>query len=230
MKPLNHLEKNIEYIFRDRSLLERALTHTSYANENKKKGITNNERLEYLGDSILDFIIGEYLFLKFPDMAEGFLTKNRAILVCEDSLYLVAKSIELGSYLYLGKGEDINGGRNRASILANTFEALIAAVYLDSNFESTRNFVLNTMQDVISSGLEGKFGVDYKTELQEYVQRFSKKSIQYLLENEKGPDHNKQFLIRLIVNGTELGRGTGKSKKEAEQSAAKIALQNFYDA
>ncbi len=219
------LQKAIKYEFQDLKLLKEALTHSSYSNESKKIKNRNNERLEFLGDSILGLIISNYLFRLNKDLPEGDLTKIRAAIVCERSLKNVAKSIGLGEYLYLGKGEESTGGRTRDSILADATEALIAAIYIDGGFKKATNFVLEYMDEIISQAIEGKIMRDYKTQLQELIQKDNKENIVYKLIDQLGPDHDKTFEMNVYIGNKIIGTGIGKSKKEAEQAAAKDALE-----
>ena len=219
------LEERLGYRFRNRDLLEHALTHSSYANERHLGSIGSNERLEFLGDSILGMIVAEHLYRTFPHRPEGDLTRLRANLVCEASLVLVAKALDLGSYLKLGKGENTCGGRNRPSILADAVEALLAAVFLDGGLDYDRDiiqrFILDHMDQVNQASR------DHKTCLQELVQRKSGQELSYQLIGSSGPDHNKTFSIQVLLNGTPIGEGSGRSKKEAEQAAANAAIQRL---
>ena len=220
------LEARIGYTFHDRRLLQNALMHSSYANENRARGCTSNERLEFLGDSVLGMVTAMRLYRLYPDMPEGKLSRLRAELVCEQSLHAVALELGLGSYIRLGHGEARNGGRERPSILADAVEAIIAAIYLDGGLESAQRFIL----DHILTGLaEGQMHhvADYKTDLQERVQRKPGQALEYTLLSESGPDHNNSFTMNGLLNGSEIGRGTGRTKKEAEQSAAKSALERM---
>ena len=219
------LQKKINYEFQDVKLLKEALTHSSYSNEYKKIKNRNNERLEFLGDSILGLIISNYLFRLKKELPEGELTKIRAAIVCERSLKEVAKSIQLGEYLYLGKGEESTGGRTRDSILADATEALIAAIYLDGGFRKATDFVLEHMGDIISQAIQGKIMRDYKTQLQELIQKDNKENINYKLVDQLGPDHDKTFKMNVFLGEKLIGTGIGKSKKEAEQEAAKDAME-----
>jgi len=222
---LSEIQKKIGYKFENHELLNWALTHSSYANEHKKYNITYNERLEFLGDSVLGLIVSDYIFTKYPDYPEGELTKLRATVVCEPSLAFLAKKINLGKYLLLGKGEEVTGGRERVSILADAYEALIGAIYLDGKFISARKFVLEHFNTIIEKAIiGGELFTDYKTQLQEELQKKTKSKIEYKVVHEEGPDHNKIFHTEVIVKNKVLGKGIGKSKKEAEQNAAKRAL------
>ena len=216
------LEEKLGYTFRDPALLENALTHSSCANESRGK-LQSNERLEFLGDSILGMVVAEHLFRNHPDLPEGELTRTRAALVCEDSLVEVAQALGLGSYLKLGKGEEAGGGRNRPSIRADAVEAVLAAVYLDGGIGSARKII---QKYILSKEIAGMKAVrDYKTALQELVQRESGRVLKYCLTGEAGPDHNKRFFVDVQLNGVPVGSGEGRSKKEAEQMAAKAAIQ-----
>ena len=224
---IDELEKRIRYSFKDTSLLVTALTHSSYANESRDK-ISDNERLEFLGDSVLGLVIADYLYGMFDQYREGNLTKIRASIVSEGSLAEIARSIELGEFLYLGKGESNTGGRNRDSILADAVEALIGAVYLEAGLEQAKEVIISLFTPVIKKSYEGKGFQDYKTQLQEVLQKFSDKEINYQVIKEKGPDHNKEFVVEVHHNGQAIGTGKGKSKKEAEQQAAKEALEKIH--
>ncbi len=219
---MKSLEERIGYQFQDRSLLENALTHSSYANEHRGAGMPSNERLEFLGDSILGLIVADHLYRSRPDLPEGDLTRIRAALVCEGSLVEVAKALDLGSYLRLGKGEEAGGGRHRPSIQADAVEAMLAAVYLDGGIGQVRKLVhsLILKQEKERTAV----GRDYKTALQELVQRESGQVLAYHLLEERGPDHAKTFSMEVCLNGQPIGSGEGRSKKEAEQAAAKAAV------
>lgn len=218
------LEERLGYSFRNRALLETALTHSSYANENRASGIVCNERLEFLGDSVLGVTVADFLYRHFPDMPEGRMTRLRAELVCEQSLHRVALELHLGDYLRLGKGEEHNGGRGRASILSDAVEAIIAAMYLDAGMETAAEFIHRCLLDDVRA-IETPSFTDYKTSLQELVQRHSGQVLSYELVGEEGPDHAKTFRVQVCLNGEPLGRGTGRTKKEAEQTAAANALE-----
>lgn len=225
MKRLEPFQKNLNYYFNDISLLKTALTHSSYANENRMGVIESNERLEFLGDTVLNLVVSQYLYKKYPNYPEGELTKIRAKVVCESSLAYAAKRIEMGKYLFLGKGEEATGGRSRDSILADASEAITGAIYMDSDFETVNNMLLNNFEaDIVHAVAKGDLFIDYKTDLQEKLQRFSKSKVEYRVVKEEGPDHNKIFHMDVLVNNKTIGRGTGKNKKEAEQMAAKEAL------
>ena len=216
------LEKKLGYSFSNRELLSEALNHSSYANEHRGAGISSNERLEFLGDSVLGFVTAEFLFKTYPRLPEGDLTRMRAALVCEQSLYEVARMLELGQYLKLGKGEEAGGGRERQSILADAVEAVFAAVYLDGGMEQIRSLIHRVLLSRAPAAEERK---DYKTTLQEIVQRKIGQQLTYHMVEESGPDHNKTFVFEVRLNGEPIGRGGGHSKKEAEQSAARDALE-----
>lgn len=218
------LEDKLQYTFKKKGLLIKALTHSSYSNENGEGRLGCNERLEFLGDSLLGFIVAEYLYKHYKDKPEGEMTRLRAELVCEPSLVKVAKRLQLGEHLLLGKGEEQGGGRNRASILADAVEAVIAAIYLDGGKKAAEKFVKKQILDVM--GKEKKIS-DYKTALQELVQKNGGESPVYRLVGEAGPDHDKVFYAEVLINGQVRGRGSGKSKKEAEQAAAGAALESI---
>jgi len=215
----------IQYQFREPNRLKEALTHSSYANEHREKGLVCNERLEFLGDSVLSIVISDYIYRRFLDLDEGDLTKIRASIVCEDSLAIAAKRIDLGSVLYLGKGEERTGGRKRKSILADAFEAVIGAIYLDGGIEEARKFIRETLASIIEDGIQGRLNRDYKTEFQEYAQRNGEVSIRYEIVDQTGPDHCKEFEAAVFVDNNLCGQGVGSSKKEAEQEAAQDALE-----
>ena len=223
-KHLAEFEKIIEYSFNDKCILSLALTHSSYANEHKLGKFEYNERLEFLGDAVLEFLVSRYIFEKYPELPEGELTKLRASVVCEGSLAKKAVDIHLGDFLYLGKGEELTGGRTRESILADAFEAVIGAVVIDGGIENAEKYVMGLMTDVISSVRNSFMLMDYKTRLQEEIQKSSKEPVAYAIVKESGPDHGKLFEAEVSHSGSVLGSGTGRSKKEAEQAAAKNAL------
>lgn len=224
-KWLKPLEKNLNYKFNNIELLKTALTHSSYTNEHNMKNTENNERLEFLGDTILSLIVSQYLYKKYPHYPEGELTKIRAKVVCESSLAFSAKKINLGEFLLLGKGEEVTGGRERESILADASEALMGAVYLDSDFEVVYNLMLEKFENgLVNAVAKGSLFTDYKTDLQENLQKGTKSQIEYKIKKEEGPDHDKIFYIDVLVDNKLVGTGTGRNKKEAEQMAAKEAL------
>ena len=216
------LESAIGYEFKNQELIHEALSHSSYANE-KKKQRQSNERLEFLGDSVLSVVVSQYLFEHYPELPEGELTRIRAALVCEKSLHKFALKIHLGDYLLLGKGEEHTGGRERPSILADAFEAVIAAVYLDGGLEAARTHILHFIPKNIPEKRSMLFG-DYKTALQEVIQKNPEEKVDYKLIEESGPDHSKTFVVEVCLNSNVIGKGIGKSKKEAEQMAAQEAL------
>lgn len=220
---MKKFQKNINYQFKNEKLLYEALSHSSFANENKKTR-RSNERLEFLGDSVLSIVVSDYLFKHYQHLPEGELTKIRASLVCEKSLHQFAKQIDLGAYIMLGKGEEHTGGRERPSILADAFEAVIAAIYLDGGIESAKNHILRFVPKDLSSHGSVNFN-DYKTILQEIVQKNPEEKVDYYLVNETGPDHDKAFTVQVKLNRNVIGEGIGKSKKQAEQMAAKEALE-----
>lgn len=222
---MDKLEEKLGYTFRNKALLQEALTHSSWANENKRSGITCNERLEFLGDSILGFIVAEFLYRNEPLMPEGQMTRLRAELVCERSLEGASNELEIGAQLRLGRGEEQGGGRKRPSILADAFEAIIAAIFLDGGIEPAKSMVGRLILSQYKEG--GQTGYDYKTALQELVQRKSGQILTYLLTGESGPDHQKLFYVEVLLNGDAKGEGSGKNKKEAEQAAAKAALEEM---
>ena len=230
MNHLKEFEEIIGYKFTDQSLLKTALTHSSFANENRSKNILYNERLEFLGDSVLSLIVSNYLFENYTKLPEGDLTKARATIVCERSLQECAMNIELGNFLILGKGEERSGGRTRASILADAFEALIAAIYLDGGFSVTREWLLGQLYDTILLAVKGQTFTDYKTAFQELMQKKGLANICYHVVGESGPDHSKVFFVHLSVNDQVMGQGEGSSKKNAEQMAARDALAKLGDA
>ncbi len=224
-KWLEPLQENLNYRFKNIKLLETALTHSSYANEHNMKVTENNERLEFLGDAILSLIVSQYLYKKYPRYPEGELTKLRASVVCEPSLAFVAKKINLGDFILLGKGEESTGGRDRESILGDTSESLVGAIYMDSDLETTNKLLLDKFEyDLVHAVAKGSLFIDYKTGLQENLQRRKKAKIEYNVSKEEGPDHNKIFHIDVLVDSKIVGQGSGRNKKEAEQMAAKEAL------
>ena len=221
------MNTKIKYTFQDPNRLTEALTHSSYANEHREQGMKCNERLEFLGDSVLSIVISDYIYRRFMDLDEGDLTKIRASIVCEDSLAIAAKKINLGHVLYLGKGEELTGGRQRKSILADAFEAIIGAIYLDGGIEEARTFISESLKSIIDAGIHGRLTRDYKTEFQEYVQRNGEVAIRYDIIDQTGPDHLKKFHAAVSVDNQLYGQGIGFSKKEAEQEAAQDALEKL---
>ncbi len=225
MNNLEKLESDLQYRFKDRALLREALTHSSHKNENRKYYGNDNERLEFFGDSILGFIIAEHLFRHLKEFPEGALTKFRAKIVCEETLSEVALEMCLGEYIKFGKGELLTGGKERPSILADAFESLIAAIYLDSDIDRARDFVIGALKDKIDLAVKGHLILDYKTAFQELVQRGGSVEIIYKVVDEFGPDHSKTFVIAVEVDGKHCGQGIGRNKKEAEQNAAQNAME-----
>ena len=223
---IKDLEAAIGYRFQNIALLQNALSHSSYANERWHDSLKSNERLEFLGDSILGMVTAEYLYRNFPDRPEGDLTRMRADMVCERALATVAERIGLGQHLLLGHGEEAGGGRKRDSILADAVESVIAACFLDGGMEPARQFIHTfVLTDVPVKKLRN---ADYKTALQELVQQKKNQSLSYALVGETGPDHDKQFAVEVSLNGRVVGRGTGTSKKRAEQDAARTAIEKLF--
>lgn len=223
---IKDLETALGYKFQNITLLQNALTHSSYANERWRDSLASNERLEFLGDSILGMITAEYLYRTFPKRPEGELTRIRADLVCETTLAKIANQLQVGSYLLLGKGEEQGGGRSRPSILADAMESILAAAYLDGGFPAARQLVHRfLLADVPAEHLRN---VDYKTLLQELVQQQRNQVLLYTLTGESGPDHAKEFQIEVTLNGTVVGAGSGSSKKRAEQNAAHQAISHLF--
>ena len=221
---MNELQDKIGYHFNNVSLLKEALTHSSFANEHRSQHIKYNERLEFLGDTVLSIVVSDYIFKNCPELPEGELTKLRASLVCEKSLYEFAKRIDLGNYLLLSKGERNNGGADRPSILSDAFEALIAAIYIDGGMKSASKHILNFVVPEIKNTKKKRIN-DYKTTLQEIIQKNPGEQLEYVLVDESGPDHNKHFVVEVHLNSNVIGKGGGRSKKEAEQQAAREALE-----
>lgn len=223
---MDELEKKVGYQFKDRELLNTALSHSSYANENRGSVHESNERLEFLGDAVLGQVVATHLYLSYPDMPEGQMTRLRAELVCEQSLHSVAMKLGLGSYLRLGRGEENSGGRQRTSILADCVEALIAAMYLDGGLEAAKSFIESYILQGEVSKTEHPLS-DYKTALQELVQRKPDQVLVYEPVSDSGPDHRKTFTVRVLLNGSPIGEGSGHTKKEAEQLAAKSGIEEI---
>ena len=222
---IKDLEGAIGYRFQNITLLQNALTHSSYANERWHDSLKSNERLEFLGDSVLGMVVAEHLYRNFPDRPEGELTRMRADMVCETSLAAIAEQVGLGQHLLLGHGEEAGGGRSRASILADAVESVIAASFLDGGMDAARGFIQRfVLSRVPVQQLTNK---DYKTALQELVQQKKNQTITYCLVGESGPDHDKTFLVEVSLNGQVAGRGCGTSKKRAEQDAARDALSKI---
>ena len=221
---LRMLEKEIGYVFKNKKLLKTALTHTSYAYEHN---VESNEKLEYLGDSILEFISSKYLYHTYQNLKEGEMTKVRAAVVCEDSLYKIAQKHNFSDFLFLGKSEVMNSGKYSKAILADSVEAVIAAMYLDSDIHQVEKFIIDNLKEPIEIASKNVGNKDYKTVLQEKLQIHGNVEIRYYIVKEEGPDHDKTFESKVEYNGKELGRGIGKSKKASEMEAAKNALKNL---
>ena len=220
------LEEGLGYTFSNKALLENALTHSSYANENREKHLPDNERLEFLGDAILGFVVADYLYRSFPTRPEGELTRIRADLVCETNLAKQADTVRLGDFLLLGHGEAQGGGRKRASIVSDAMESVIAASYMDGGFEAAKGIIDRLILRDVPTGRAHNF--DYKTALQELVQRKKDQELHYVLTGESGPDHDKHFEVEVCLNGAPVGKGSGSSKKRAEQSAAEAAIEALF--
>ena len=219
-----NLEKSIGYVFKDESILKKALTHTSYAYENK---IESNEKLEFLGDSILEFISSKYIYNNYPKLKEGEMTKVRADVVCEKSLYKVAMKHNFSDFLYLGKSQKSNEKEVRPAILADSVEALIAAIYFDAGLKEAEKFIIENLKDEIAVASANVGMKDYKTVLQEKLQEHGTVNIKYNIIKELGPDHDKSFVAEVVCNGKKLAEGKGKNKKEAEMNAARKALKEM---
>lgn len=222
---MKELEKKLNYTFKNSELLKNALTHSSYANENRAEGISSNERLEFLGDSVLGFVTAKHLYSMQPTLSEGKMTRLRAELVCEQSLHGVALDLDLGRYLRMGHGEEKNGGRTRPSILADAVEAVIAAMFLDGGIAAPENFIERMI--LSPESIEAHHAADYKTELQELIQQKNGQVLTYAPTGESGPDHAKVFSASVSLNGEVIGEGSGRTKKEAEQAAACQALKKL---
>lgn len=223
---ISKFERSICYNFHDKKMIKQALSHSSFSNEKRFNKLTNNERLEFLGDAVLELITSEFLYQNYKDMQEGELTKLRASIVCEPTLSLCANDIHLGDYLLLGKGEELTGGRERSSILSDAFEAVIGAIYLDGGFTNAKEFIIHYILSDIDNK---KLFFDSKTILQEIIQGNFKEPLKYILISEEGPDHNKKFTVKAEVNEEELAIGIGRTKKEAEQEAAYKAILKLKD-
>lgn len=222
---LKKFEEKTGYEFKDPSYLEEALTHSSYVREHPRDNIRSNERLEFLGDALLDAVAGEILYRRLPDAEEGRLTKIRAAVVCEKTLAEISSRLDMGSYLYMGNGEIKQGGRHRESILADAVEALIGAVFLDSDYNTVRDFIEGLIDGFIEEAIGGRLVRDYKSAIQEQLQAKGLKAPDYQVTKEEGPDHSKTFFVDLIINGQVYGSGSGKTKKQAEQNAARQVLE-----
>ena len=223
---INELETAIGYQFRNITLLQNALSHSSYANERWHDSLKSNERLEFLGDSVLGMVVAEYLYRTFPDRPEGELTRMRADMVCERTLATVANRLDLGRHLLLGKGEEQGGGRNRESILADAVESVIAACYLDGGMDAAVQFIQKFI--LVNVPVTKLHNADYKTALQELVQQKKNQVLTYKLTGESGPDHDKHFEVAVLLNGKPVGTGCGSSKKRAEQDAARAAMEHLF--
>ena len=222
MEQIKEFQEKIGYQFQQEGLLRQALMHSSYANEHRMKKLSDNERLEFLGDAVLEIVTSDFLYHEHTDVPEGELTRVRASIVCEQTLAFCTRALNLGDYLFLGKGEDQTGGRKRKSILSDAFEAIIGAIYLDGGFANAKEFVLN----FILNDIEHKqLFYDSKTILQEIVQENGTQPVEYILTKEEGPDHNKNFTVEARVNGKVMGQGSGHTKKAAEQAAAYQAIR-----
>ena len=217
------LQEELNIYFRNKSLLYQAFTHSSYVNEHRRKLFTDNERLEFLGDAVLELSVSKYLFERYPHMSEGELTKLRASIVCEPSLVIFANELNFGKYVLLGKGEELTGGRERPALLADVFESFIGALYLDQGLEVVVEFLERIVFPKVEVGAFSHV-MDFKSQLQEMVQQSNNGTLHYEIVDEKGPAHNRTFVSRVLLNDKELGIGRGKSKKEAEQQAAQNAM------
>ena len=227
LKRIERFEEKIGYSFKNKDLIFEALSHSSFANE-YKHGRHSNERLEFLGDAFLDAIIGVELFHRMADESEGRLTKTRALIVCEKALADAARKIELGRYLNMGHGEEIAGGRTKDSILADAAEAVIGALFLDGGYEAAQSFVLRFFEETIREAVDGRIFLDYKSEVQEILQGSGVPvNISYITDREEGPAHDKRFTVDVVIDSIVYGTGIGTSKKEAEQEAAKVALNKL---
>lgn len=224
---LDKLIRRLGITWRNYTLLETALTHTSFANEHRPSEIEHNQRLEFLGDAVLELVISDYLYQRFPSYEEGLLTKIRAAVVCETALVKVAQKLSLGPVLRLGRGEERTGGRRRPAALADAFESLLGALYLDQGLEAVRKFILDHLTGAVDEYAHGGHAGDFKSELQEWVQQYSDHPLSYVILEESGPDHNKVFTAGVQFRNHLWGTGAGRSKKEAEQAAAENALQKL---
>jgi len=224
LQQLASFQEKIEIHFKDPTILNQAFIHPSLTNEKGKLHQENNQRLEFLGDAVLELVVSEYLYINHDILTEGQMTKIRATAVCESSLARIAKHLCLGDYLILGKGEENTGGRRKTSILADTFEALIGAIYIDKNYNIAYDFITKNLETIILKAVDGNWGTDYKTTLQEVVQKSDSEGVFYNVTKESGPDHDKVFQVEVVWKNVVLGIGIGKSKKQAEQKAAQAAL------
>ncbi len=217
------LQKELGIRFDDEQLIKQAFTHSSYVNEHRKKKLVDNERLEFLGDAVLELGVSQYLYREYNELEEGDLTKLRASIVCEPALVKFAESLDFSRYILLGKGEEMTGGRNRPALLADVFEAFIGALYLDQGYEAVITFLKKYVYPQITTGAFSHT-MDYKSQLQETVQQHKNKLVDYAIVDEKGPAHDREFFAVVTINGKTAGKGVGRTKKEAEQRAAKQAL------
>lgn len=222
---VKELEKKLNIEFNNIDIFKTALTHSSYANG--KKGVKYNERLEFLGDSVLQLCMTEYLFHSYKNKSEGELTKIRALIVCEASLFEIAQKLSIGKYISMSKGEELTGGRERTSILADSVEAILAAIYLDQGFSAAKQFILKNFMDTIEKAVSNNIVIDFKTRLQEKLQKSGVNKIEYEIYKQDGPPHRRQFYCKVLIGSKDMGKGIGYSKKEAEQFAAKEALSNL---
>ncbi|WP_339227677.1 ribonuclease III [Oceanobacillus sp. FSL K6-2867] len=223
---VDQLQKELNLTFNNHNLIKQAFTHSSYVNEHRNVAFSDNERLEFLGDAVLELGVSQYLYRKNKNMPEGEMTKLRAAIVCEPSLVNFAQELNFGKYLLLGKGEEQTGGRNRPAILADVFEAFLGSLYLDQGFDKALNFLEEHVFPKIKKGAFSH-AMDYKSQLQELVQQNKNQTIEYKIVDEKGPSHNKEFIAQVIIKGENAGQGIGRTKKEAEQRAAKYALDSI---
>ncbi|MEI3597089.1 MULTISPECIES: ribonuclease III [unclassified Oceanobacillus] len=223
---LSELEQQLQINFKQKSLLHQAFTHSSYVNEHRQEEFSDNERLEFLGDAVLELGVSQYLYSTYQQMPEGELSKLRASIVCEPSLENFARDLQFGEYLLLGRGEEQTGGRDRPAILADVFEAFLGALYLDQGYEKVLEFLGEHVFPKIKIGAFSH-GMDYKSKLQEFVQQDKNQKVTYEVVEEKGPSHDREFLVHVSINGKTIGEGLGRSKKEAEQRAAKLALDQL---
>jgi len=224
---LSGLQQSLGFAFNDSSILEQALIHSSFSNESQNPGISSNERLEFLGDAVLGLVIAEKLFNDYPDFPEGKMTKLRAALVRRETLARLAASIDLGKYLFLGKGEELSGGRDKSANLSCGMEAVIAAIFIDSGMDKTTDFIIRFFEEEMHSAVNESSTADYKSELQEIIQSSEQQPPTYHLVKETGPDHGKTFTVEVRLGKTVLGKGSGKSKKAAETEAARKALKKL---
>ncbi len=229
MKPLEDFESKIQIQFQNRKLLQQALTHRSFLNESKSTSIKNNERLEFLGDAVLELITTEYLYNKYPKRPEGELTSFRAAIVRTESLASTALKIDLGEYLLIGKGEELTGGRRKPYILANSFEAIIGAIYLDQGYERAKSFIHKVLIPKLSDIVSKRLDIDPKSKLQELSQEKTGFTPTYELVSASGPDHKKIFTMKILINKNDFGKGKGRSKQDAEQAAARHALKQWHN-